>query len=159
VSLVAADDYFCGGAYPDTATAALTYDLATGAPVNWARLFPKAVAGDAATETVSDGTVVGTLASPALSALYRTKVVAQADPSLRQDCAGLFDAPVPVMLWLDAAIPAVRMQTPSFPHAVKVCADAVSLTLADLKRLGAAPRLTEALVAAHAAWTPAQAPR
>src|SRR5690348_4742030 len=48
LGLVAHDDWFCGGAYPDTGTVALVYDLSTGKPVSWAALVPKDFAVKAA---------------------------------------------------------------------------------------------------------------
>lgn len=41
VSLIASDDYFCGGAHPDTSTMALVFDLNTGGLVDWAKLLPE----------------------------------------------------------------------------------------------------------------------
>ncbi len=158
LSVVAADDYYCGGPYPDTATLPLTYDLATGAPVNWAKLFPPSVTGTATTDSVSDGTTVGTLTSARLSALYRRKATAGQDKELRKDCDGAYEQPLALMLWLDAKTPGVSIETNAFPHAMKACAETVTLTLTDLKALGADARLIRALQAGHAAhgWTDAR---
>lgn len=59
LSLLATDGWFCGGAHPDNSMVALVYDLAAGAPVNWKRLLPAALAQDTTTDTAGDGTVLG----------------------------------------------------------------------------------------------------
>jgi hypothetical protein len=150
LSLVAHDDWFCGGPYPDTSTVALTYDLATGAPVNWAKLLPASLAEQTAVDTVGDGSVVGLLATPAIQKLYGRLAAAAQPPDLRRDCAGAYNgAPTPVMAWLDAARGALMLETTAFPHAAKACATTVAVPLAELQTLGAAPRLIEALRTAH----------
>jgi hypothetical protein len=40
LSLLAHDDFYCGGPYPDTDQIVLVFDLRTGAPINWKRFFP-----------------------------------------------------------------------------------------------------------------------
>lgn len=56
LSLLATDNFSCGGPHPDYSLVALVYDLATGAPVNWKRLLPAALAQDTRTDTAGDGT-------------------------------------------------------------------------------------------------------
>ena len=70
VSFVAHDDMYCGGPHPDTATIVLVYDLTTGRPVDWTKLVPARLGGKPGTTTGGDGTVLGTLSSPMLKALY-----------------------------------------------------------------------------------------
>lgn len=161
LSVVASDDWYCGGPYPDTDTLALTYDLEQGRPLDWRTLLPKAAAGEASTDAGGDGTVKGLLTSAVLSGLYKRGVLAGMDKDLRKDCADLFDQPLPLMLWLDAEREAVVMQTTAFPHVAKACAEEVTLTPAELTRIGAAPRLIALLKAAHAAhaWTDGAHPR
>ena len=162
LSIVASDDWFCGGAYPDTDTLPLTYDLEAGAPLDWRKLLPAAFTGKASTDTAGDGTVVGRLASPAITALYKRRVLGGMDADGRKDCASWFDEDeLPVVLWLDADQQAVVIQTTAFPHAGRACAEEVNLSPADLAKIGAAPRLIALLKAAHAAraWTDSANPR
>src|SRR5438105_4089957 len=70
LSLVAADSWFCGGAYPDTDRFSLVYNLSTGAPVDWSKLFPTALVRKTGTDTAGDGTVVSTVSSPEVHGLY-----------------------------------------------------------------------------------------
>ena len=81
LSLLAYDDWYCGGAYPDTDQMALVFNLATGAPPDWKALFPAGFvessgAGPGGNEVDAGlGRIVG-----ALEALYR----ASGSPSQRQ---------------------------------------------------------------------------
>ena len=162
LSVVASDDWYCGGAYPDTDTLPLTYDLEAGAPLDWAKLLPAAFAGKATTDTAGDGTVIGRLSSPAITALYKRRVLGGMDPAERKDCASWFDEEeLPVMLWLDADQEAVVIETTAFPHAGRACAEEVNLSPADLAKIGASPRVIALLKAAHAAraWTDSANPR
>ena len=161
LSIVAADDWYCGGAYPDTDSLALTYDLEQGRPLDWRTLLPKAVAGEASTDSAGDGTVKGLLTSKTLSSLYKREVTRGMDKDLGKDCGGAYDQLLPMMLWLDADREAVVMQTTAFPHAMKACAEEVTLSPAQLTKLGASPRLVALLKAAHAAraWTDSANPR
>ena len=71
VSFVASDDYYCGGAYPDTSTVALVFDLNTGGSVDWTKLLPE-LAQRTGADTAGDGsTTLGTVSSDRLSDLYK----------------------------------------------------------------------------------------
>jgi hypothetical protein len=144
LSLVASDQWYCGGAYPDAASFALGYDLRTGSPLNWARLLPQALVGTASLDTAGDGTRIGVAASAALTKLYLTLVKPDAD------CASaLRETDLQFMLWPDAARDGVAMQPSGLPHAIAACGDDAVIPLATLRTLGAEPGLVAAIEAGH----------
>ena len=144
LSIMVTDSSDCGGSYPNFGMQTpLVYDLATGSPVNWVRLFPpevKAVLG-----TASDGSKVGEIVWPELT--RRAKAQAEAE------CKPVFDdqAPVGFVISLDARAGALDATPTEFPHVVQACENPVALKLADLRALHFSPGLIEALEAAHAA--------
>jgi hypothetical protein len=145
LSLVVGDSWSCGGAHPDSDGFSLVYDLTTGAPVNWARFLPKNLVQKFGTDTAGDGTVVGTLTSSALQALYLKK------PDTDPDCHDpLADPSLTFVIWPDASLPGLAIQPFSLPHAVAACADAWTIPLPMLKQLGIKPELVDALEQAHA---------
>ncbi len=70
LSYTVTDNVDCGGAHPDVGDTAIVYDLATGAPVDWARLLPPQLVGVAALGETADGTKMVTLQSRRLYDLY-----------------------------------------------------------------------------------------
>lgn len=130
--------YFDRAAHPDSFAAFLTYDLATGARVDWARLLPQRLIG--ALNSDSDR-----LASPELTALYTASLL----PREGSDCA---DWPGPHDLSftfsLDARSASVVMHPQGFSYAEKACADDALISLDNLRAAGAATSLTDALQAA-----------
>lgn len=146
LALVASDDLFCGGAHPDTDSFALAYDLGTGAPLNWERLLPKTLAGKASLDTAADGTRLGVMASPALTALYLklSKPDADCGPALR-------DTELQFMLWPDAAREGVAMEPSGLPHVIAACGTDAVIPLATLRSLGVEPALLDAIAAGHKA--------
>jgi hypothetical protein len=149
LALVASDDLFCGGAHPDAGSFALTYDLRTGAPLNWERLLPKTLAGKATLDSAADGTRLGVLASPALTALYLklSKPDADCTPALR-------DTGLQFILWPDAVRGGVAMQPSDLPHVIAACGPDVVIPLATLRTLGVEPALLDAIAAGHQTVTP-----
>lgn len=153
LALVAADSWYCGGPYPDAASFALAYDLRTGAPLNWARLLPKALVGTTSLDTAGDGTELGVMASAALQALY----VQLAKPDA--DCAAVLrDSELRFMLWPDASRAGVAMQPLGLPHAIAACGPDVVIPLAELRRLGVNSGLIDAVAAGHRAGLYGPAP-
>ena len=97
VSFVSHDDSFCGGPHPNGSTFALVYDLTTGRPVDWTKLIPARLGGKPGTTEAADGTVLGTLSSPKLKALYIRDMKPDAD------CKDtLNDTDFNFMFWPDA---------------------------------------------------------
>jgi hypothetical protein len=148
LSLVATDSWYCGGAYPDTNRFALNYDLKTGSPLNWARLLPKALVQTASLDAAGDGTQLGLVASPALTALY----LELAKPD--SDCTELLQQQeLHFMLWPDAAADGVGMEPSGLAHAIEACGPEVTIPEARLRILKADPALVDAIAAGHkAGW-------
>ena len=149
LALIASDDLFCGGAHPDADRFALAYDLRTGTQLNWERLLPKTLAGKATLDTAADGTRLGVLASPALTALYLQLAKPDADcaPALR-------DTDLQFILWPDATRQGVAMQPSGLPHVIAACGTDVVVPLATARMLGVDPALLDAIAAGHQTVTP-----
>jgi hypothetical protein len=146
LTLVAGENWYCGGAHPDNDTFALAYDLRTGSPLNWERLLPKTLAGTASLDTAGDGTRLGVLASPALTSLYMTLLKPDGD------CVeALRDADLHFMLWPDAAHDGLTMAPSGLPHVIAACGDSATIPVATLRTLGVAPALLDAIEAGHKA--------
>jgi hypothetical protein len=150
VSYVSLDDYFCGGAYPDTSTQALVYDLTTGIPVDWAKFLPAPLLGQKGTTKAADGTVLGTLASPALTALYVKAVKpAEIDPS----CADALDSQtLHFLIWPDAKENGLALQQTDLPHVAAACGPAATVPMTELRSAGVDGALLDAIEAAHKVW-------
>lgn len=148
LALVAADDWFCGGAYPNTGQVALVYDLRTGAPVNWARLLPASMVRATGTDTADDGTIVGTLASPALAEMYVKELIRE-DPDLAVCKDALTDPSF--VLWPDAKHDGLGIAPFGLPHVIAACGTEIVIPTSTLRTLGVSPRLLEAIDAAHRA--------
>lgn len=146
LSLVARDDYFCGGAYPDASVLALVYDLDTGGLVDLQKLAP-GLATKTALDTAGDGSKIGTIASEKLSSLYREGAGRDApDP----DCASVLkDADLAFIAWPDAKKGGLVVSTTSLPHVVRACGPEVTIAPESLKAAGADPALLKALAAAR----------
>ncbi len=153
LALVTADDWYCGGAYPATDSFALAYDLRTSAPLNWARLLPKPFSGTASLDTAGDGTRLGVVASPALTALYLKLVKPDADCG-----SALRDTELHFMLWPDAGREGVAMAPSGLPHVIAACGSDAVIPLATLRTLGVDPALLNTIAAGHAAGLSAPPP-
>ena len=155
VSYRITDDAYCGGAHPNNSHAAIVYDLATGAPVDWTALLRPHLAGTLGLETGADGVQMVTLASPRLFALY----VAGYEAALRaEDAPAECDGAVgegglnaqALQAWLDGPRGALVLQF-DFNHAMQACSTPVLIPAEVLQREGASPRLVNALLAARRA--------
>jgi hypothetical protein len=148
LSLLAADDWYCGGPYADGANTALVYDLATGAPADWRRLLPGGIVEAVASERGGGDADPVLVVSAALRRLY-----VAARQSGIEDCAAvLADTerfPSRFMLWPDAAANGLTLQLVSLPHVVRACGPPVTLARPELRRLGAAPAFLQAIAEAH----------
>ena len=149
VSYVAHDDFFCGGAYPDTSSVALVYDLATGIPVDWTKLL--AGPPSAATNEAADGTVLGTVSSPKLKELYlaAVKITDVDDPHECDDI--LRETDFNFILWPDVKENAVVLAQMDLPHVTAACGPAASVPMAKLRQAGFDAGLLDAIEAAHKA--------
>jgi hypothetical protein len=140
----------CGGAHPDSSWMALTYDLATGRPINWADYLPADLVSAPALEDFGDGLKIGVLKSPALLSWYRAAVAREGarDKAWWADCKDVYDDPdLALILWIDARQDGVRVQASQLPHVVQACVSPQVLSVAELKKRGAKPALTDAIEA------------
>jgi hypothetical protein len=126
LSIEAHLSYFCATAYPtNDAAEPLTFDLSTGAEVDWSKLF-------------KPGFLPSSDAQPAsgLSKLYQAHYArARLDPDLDQPCKDAIEGSDPlaggVSLWLDAKRGGLVVM-PSFPHVIEACAAPLIFTPAEL---------------------------
>lgn len=137
LSLLDSTGFYCpGAAHPNFGVAPLTYDMTTGAEVDWRGLFPVVLlAGD---NRPRHGAVK---AAPALVALYFAHATAM-NTECREEIA---DDPVYFRVWLDAAKAGLVLMPASLPHALQACADPVTLPLASLRAHNFDPALLAAL--------------
>jgi hypothetical protein len=148
LSLVADDDWDCGAAHPDTDTLALTYDLQTGSPVNWQKMFPATFGVKAFLENISDGTAIGLVRSTRLVELYVKYVVK--DPDYLADCTDLQEDPnTAYQVWLAAKEGGIALQ-PNLPHVASVCAVTAFIPAARLRQSGMDAILLDDIDNAHA---------
>lgn len=146
VSLIATDDYFCGGAHPDSSTVALVFDLDTGTLADWAELLPE-LAQHTGTDTAGDGSTLGTIASQKLADLYKDMAKhSGSDPA----CAdALKDTELNFILWPDAKQDGLTVQPAGLPHVIASCGPAMTLPVKTLKTLDVNAGLLDAIEAAH----------
>ena len=150
VSLVASDTWQCGAAYPSAMTVGLAYDLATGSPLNWARLLPTSLVGSVALDSAGDATRIGTVSSPALTRLYMDQ--AKAQKLMEDDCVQALDGTaLAFALRPDASEDAVVMEAIGLPHVIAGCASDVPVATAVLRPLGVDAKLLDAIDAGHRA--------
>lgn len=155
-------DIYCGGAYPSTQQTAVTYDLTTGASVDWKALLPGlAMVQD---EPMADmpADYVYSLRSPRLEELYERKMLAGAtDAEWRDQCRDVWK-PHPAdelgqgfKIWADAAHGGVAIDA-DYVHAVQACGGPVYLSADEMRAAGASAGLIDAVTAARAAgnWAP-----
>jgi hypothetical protein len=149
LSFLVNDSADCGGAHPSVSLTALVYDLASGAPVNWQRLLPKAMVQGTSTDSAVDGTVVGFVTSKTLQSLW-LKAEATANP-IDSDCKdAVTDPKLQLSLYPDAKAGGLAVQPGDFPHVIQACADANVIPTATLRPLGVDAGLLDAIDAAHA---------
>lgn len=151
-------DLYCGGAYPSTSQTAVTYDVATGERIDWARAVPGLNLTSATFDDMPQD-YVALFQSAALGAWYSAKMLALPDAEWVAQCRDVFDPAAlseqTFNIWADAEKGGVTV-APDFAHVVQACANSATLTAEDLRRFDADPKLVEAIAAAHAAgnWMP-----
>ena len=150
ISYEVADAFDCGGVHPDNDGYTVVYDLRTGRPVDWAMLLPPALTGAVSLKPGADGTRTVSLDSPALQQLFLAAQAPQADPGDAAQCSQVlaFAVPTGMRAWLDGPAGALAV-LPRMPHGSDACAKPLLLPAAELRRLGAAPALVDALDAAR----------
>ncbi|HVC51521.1 MAG TPA: hypothetical protein VND87_05835 [Stellaceae bacterium] len=150
LSYIAMDDYYCGGAYPDTDTVALVFALATGAPIDWKTLFPAGIVSAAGTGPGNPDSQPVTVTSDTLWKLYAKTAAAMLND---RQCAEVLNNPpwqgTGLMLWPDAAAEGIVMMAADFPHVVKACGPPVTLAMPEMRKLGVEPAFLADLAEAH----------
>lgn len=153
VALRIAQDYYCGGAYPDTSQTVVTWDLSTGQRVDWSAALPGLNLTADSLDDMPAG-YVGNVRSAALGAWWSARMLANPDAEWVEQCRPTFDpeslAGTGFKIWADPENGGVSV-TPDFPHVAKACAETATLTTADLRRFNAESRLVTAIEAASAA--------
>lgn len=97
--VLASDDFFCGGSYPDDSNLALVFDLVTGSLVDWGKLLPELAKTQRST-TGANGAALRMISSPRLQELYKDG----AKPD--EDCASALDLDQrDFIVWLNAKAP------------------------------------------------------
>ncbi len=148
LSLIASDFAECGGAHPSIGQLALTYDLGTGRPINWADYLPADLIQPEELIDAGDGSQIGATRSPALLDFYRAAAKAQrAD----RDCDDILDGELSLVLWIDAKQQGVAIAPTNLPHVVQACGETVIMKTDELRKRGAKPALTNAIDAAKKA--------
>ncbi|WGM30285.1 hypothetical protein [Brevundimonas sp. NIBR11] len=156
-------DTYCGGASPSTSQTAITYDLSTGARVNWPALLPGLGLVQDAAEQGMPADYVYNVRSAQLEALYERKMIADEPPGDAEGrgCLEVWK-PKPAdelgqgfKIWADAEHGGVAIDA-DYAHVVQACAGTVYLTADELRAAGAPQALIDALTAAKAAgnWAP-----
>lgn len=154
VSFLSRHDMSCGGPHPNSFTIALVYDLTTGRPVDWTKRVPLSLQAKPRTTEGGDGTVLGTLSSPQLKALYIRQLKPEAE------CREALDeSEFDFIFWPDAQADALVMDQNDLGHAVMACGGSVKLPTGMLRRMGADPVMLDAIDAAHSVWAASPAGR
>jgi len=146
VSLVASDDYYCGGAYPDTSTVALVFDLNTGGLVDWTKLLPE-LAQRTGADTAGDGSTLGTVSSDRLSDLYRD--MAKRGDGEPECVDALKETELNFLLWPDEKQDGLVVQPAGLLHVISACGPALPIPLQTLRSLGVDAEFVKAIDAAH----------
>ncbi len=139
--LLTLNESFCpGAAHPNSGAMPLTFDLATGAEVNWPDLFPSKLQ-DPIRHPNWTGYVIG---SKALTALYLSQAAdmdAGCSPEIVSDNNGYFH------VWPSAVDRGLVLQPTGLAYSNQACADPVVLSTAILRREGFPDELIAALEA------------
>jgi Deacetylase PdaC len=141
LSLVASDETFCGGAHPNGDVIAMVFDMTTGAPVDWTKMVVKSAGASVNSATLSDGSTAGALVLPALQKMNLAAAHA--------DCKDAFQDPQPFLVWPDAKGGTLVAQPFDLPHVVQACANEISLTMDQARKLGFDKNLLTAIEQAH----------
>ncbi|HMN72361.1 MAG TPA: hypothetical protein PKA55_10895 [Rhodoblastus sp.] len=156
LSYVVTDNSNCGGAHPNVASTAIVYDLATGAPVDWAKLLPGKLLGKVALGDAGDGTKMITLASQRLYDLYMAQYRAGERRGDKECTAAMAQlggggSPPAIAPYLDAATGGLGVVVDA-PHVLQTCADQMVIPPATLRAEGVSEATLKAIEAAKAAW-------
>jgi hypothetical protein len=144
VSFVASNDFFCGGAHPDTSNTVLVFDLKTGALADWTQLIPGSTKPGTDNDTATAGVeLLPTIRSPQLEALFKTAA------SKANDCADVMSQTEgeELLVWPDAKSKGLAVTMPGLPHVVQACGGPITIPLSDLQAMNVDAALIEAIEA------------
>jgi hypothetical protein len=145
------DAYCDGAAHPNQFPDILVYDLSTGSPVAWGRLL-RGVTPHPPGPDAGWGDVSTLVTWSAAHRLYAAKARGGAgrDKTWWSECRDLVEQEEgDFYIWPDAGQHGLVLEPNWMPHAAQACGEAVVFSPADLRRLGADPRLIRALEAAR----------
>lgn len=142
LSLNALNDLYCAGAaHPGSFLETPTYDLTTGAHVDWRRMLP----ADLLYPQTRRHDLAVVKGSPRLVALYL-----RANPTAPADCRAEIMANVEYFrLWLDAGDRGLVLTPDDLAHSMRACADPVVLSVPALVRIRVSSVMTDALTNAE----------
>jgi hypothetical protein len=143
LGVVSSESWYCGGAYPDESVTPLVYDPATGIRVDWRKLLPAPIIDNTADYNERGE---GLIVSAALTALY---LPAATDKTECREVLATWDGGPGFMLWPDAGADGIAIQPNNLPHVVKACGPEVVLAMPQLRKLGVAPALLDAIDEGH----------
>ena len=154
-----AEGYSCeGSAHPSFDQTAITYDLATGQPVDWVVAAPglQLTRGDM---TDMPASYIPPVSSTVLTRWYSRKMLASTDAERLGECGDVWTTEsmgdTAFKIWLNAEDGGLSVG-PEFAHVIQACADSATLTPAEMREFGVSQAMTDAVAAAHAAgnWAP-----
>jgi hypothetical protein len=138
LSLTAHKDFYCeGAAHPNSFSERVTFDLSTGAAVDWTALLQPGLHDLRATGW-------GAYDSPTLRKIYRDRLPYRSD-----DLCDGFDTGQYLSFEFSLSAHSVTVSPLGYSHVERPCADDVDIGIADLTRLGVDPRLAAGLQAGH----------
>ena len=143
LSMVARDEFFCGGAHPDDDLTVLVFDLESGTQVDWSTLVAKSAGASSPENILGDAGGTRPLILPQLQVMYVAAEDAEAD------CKGLFEDKQPIFLWPDAESGTLIAEVADFPHVAAPCKNKLKLTIEQARKLGFDESLLQAIEEAH----------
>ena len=143
LSMVARDEFFCGGAHPDDDLTVLVFDLESGTQVDWSTLVAKSAGASSPENILGDAGGTRPLILPQLQLMYVAAEDADAD------CKGLFEDKQPIFLWPDAESGTLIAEVADFPHVAAPCKNELKLTIEQARKLGFDESLLLAIEEAH----------
>ncbi|MGB6973044.1 MAG: hypothetical protein WBD67_00015 [Terracidiphilus sp.] len=141
VSMVATDDWFCGGVHPDWDRTVLLFDLATGRIAEWSNLIKKTAGWSLYSESTAVGSVAEGIILPELKVLSIENAV--------MDCKDVYNASQAYLLWPDAKKGVLVAWPWGVPHAGQACAENIALTTAQARAMGFSEVFLQAIEQAH----------
>jgi hypothetical protein len=142
LSMVASDDFYCGGAHPDEDLTVLVFDMKTGAQVDWSTLVRKSAGASSAKNVLGDAEgATHPILLPELQAIY---AAAEEDY-----CKDYFEDDRPFFLWPNAESGTLIAEVAGLPHIAAPCKNELKLTIEQARNLGFDELLLQAIEEAH----------